>query len=222
MSKTKAKRPQDSAFNTRKIVGPDHLNPNGTLFGGVIMSWIDEVAFMTARRHSGRAFVVTANIDNITFLTPLRLGDHVILTSSVNYVGRSSMEIGVKVEKENPFNGSRVRATSAYLTFVALNKRGIPRVVPPLNLETLEDQRRFEEAKLRIQVRARMRRRLKRKLAASQFDPHTVEHVNSLTGSNKGTDTLAAAFIRRIRTILPSIIPPTATLFIKRFKTLGS
>src|SRR6266568_2495387 len=103
MAKLTLKTPKESAFVTRKVIMPDQLNPNGTLFGGVIMSWIDEVGFMSARRYSERPFVVTANIDNITFLTPLRLGEHVVLTSSVNYVGRCSMEIGVKVEKENPF-----------------------------------------------------------------------------------------------------------------------
>jgi acyl-CoA hydrolase len=127
------------------------------------MSWIDEVAFMSARRYSGRPFVVTASIDNITFGMPLRLGDHVILTSQVNYVGRSSMEIGVKVEKEDPYTGARTQATSAYLTFVALDKRGKPTEVPRLVLENPEDTRRFEEARLRVKVRERIRRYLKKK-----------------------------------------------------------
>src|SRR5438105_4621738 len=108
MQKTKTSR--DSVVLTRKIVTPPQLNPNGTLFGGVLMSWIDEVAFMSARRYSGRPFVVTASIDNITFLMPLRSGEHVLLTSQVNYVGRTSMEIGVKVERENPYTGERVQA----------------------------------------------------------------------------------------------------------------
>ncbi|MCC7440666.1 MAG: acyl-CoA thioesterase [Bdellovibrionales bacterium] len=155
--------PREGAFLTRKIVAPDMLNPNGTLFGGVIMSWIDEVAFMSARRHSGRPFVVTASIDNITFWMPLKPGEHVILTSQVNYVGRTSMEIGVKVERENPYDGSRTQATSAYLTFVALDKRGRPTSVPPLILETPEDERRHEEARIRVKVRERIRSRLKRK-----------------------------------------------------------
>jgi acyl-CoA hydrolase len=167
----KMKTPRDSAFVTRKIVKPDELNPNGTLFGGVVMSWIDEVAFMSARRYSGRAFVVTASIDNITFLAPLRLGEHVLLTSQVNYVGRSSMEIGVKVEKEDPYTGKKVQATSAYLTFVALDKRMRPRSVPRLKLETPEDHRRFDEAKLRVRVRDRLRRRLRKKYEEKAHDP---------------------------------------------------
>ena len=127
------------------------------------MSWIDEVAFMSARRHAERPFVVTASIDNITFLVPLKLGDHVVLTSAVNFVGRSSMEIGVKVERENPYTGERSQATSAYLTFVALDKRGRPTEVPRLLLQTSEDHRRYDEARLRVKIRERVRARLKKK-----------------------------------------------------------
>jgi len=168
MAKVLEKSPKDSAFLTRKIVTSDQLNPNGTLFGGVIMAWIDEVAFMSARRYSGRPFVVTASIDNITFMMPLRLGDHVILTSQVNYVGNTSMEIGVKVERENPYTGERAQATSAYLTFVALDKHGRPKPLPKLILETPEDQRRYEEARLRVKVRERIRAHLKRKYESNQ------------------------------------------------------
>jgi acyl-CoA hydrolase len=160
------KTPRDSAFLTRKIVAPDQLNPNGTLFGGTLMSWIDEVAFMSARRHSGRPFVVTASIDNISFLMPLRLGEHVILTSQVNYVGRTSMEIGVKVEREDPYTGERAQATTAYLTFVALDKQNRPTAVPRLKLENEEDHRRADEARLRVRVRERVRDYWKRKYAA--------------------------------------------------------
>lgn len=165
------KTPRDSAFLTRKIVAPDQLNPNGTLFGGTLMSWIDEVAFMSARRHSGRPFVVTASIDNISFLMPLKLGEHVILTSQVNHVGRSSMEIGVKVEREDPYTGSRAQATTAYLTFVALDTHSRPTAVPRLKLENEEDTRRSEEARLRVRVRERVRDYWKRKYAARQPVP---------------------------------------------------
>jgi acyl-CoA hydrolase len=161
------KTPRESTFVTRKIVASDMLNPNGTLFGGVIMSWMDEVAFMSARRYSGEAFVVTASVDNITFITPLRLGEHIVLTSAVNYVGRSSMEIGVKVERENPYDGKRSHANSAYFTFVSLDKKSRPKSVPPLKLETEEDHRRYEEAKLRVKIRSRLRAHLRKKLQKS-------------------------------------------------------
>jgi acyl-CoA hydrolase len=162
------KTPRESSFVTRKVVMPEMLNPNGTLFGGVVMSWIDEVAFMSARRHSGRSFVVTASIDNITFLRPLRNGDHVLLTSQVNYAGRTSMEIGVKVEREDPFSEKREQTTSAYLTFVALDDKAKPCLVPELTIETEEDQRRFEEALVRMKVRERVKAYLKRKVALGQ------------------------------------------------------
>ncbi|MGE4233252.1 MAG: acyl-CoA thioesterase [Bacteriovoracia bacterium] len=173
-----SKTPRESTFVTRKVVMPDELNPNGTLFGGIIMSWIDEVAFMSARRYSGRPFVVTANIDNITFLSPLRNGDHVVLTSQVNHAGRSSMEIGVKVEKEDPYTGDRSHTTSAYLTFVALDERSKPCLVPQLILETPEDHRRHEEAIVRVKVRERVKAYLKRKVQlAKQIkdEPKTIE-----------------------------------------------
>lgn len=172
-SKRPEKTPRESYFVTRKIAAPEQLNPNGTLFGGVIMSWIDEVAFMSARRYAGVPFVVTASIDNITFVMPLRAGEHIVLSSSVNYVGKTSMEIGVKVEREDPYTGQRTQATSAYLTFVALNKKGKPISVPRLKLETGEDVRRYEEARLRARIRARLRNHLKRKLGRPIEAPQT-------------------------------------------------
>lgn len=160
----KQKTPKNSYYETRRVVTNEHLNPHGTLFGGQVMCWIDEVAYMSARKYSGVPFVVTVNMDGITFLSPVRLGEHVVLSSSVNYVGRSSMEIGVKVEVEDPDTGKRVHANSAYCTFVALDKWGKPKRVPKLLLETDEDFRRHEEARIRVKVRDRMKRRLASKL----------------------------------------------------------
>lgn len=160
----KTKTPKQSQFITRRIVSQGDLNPNGTLFGGVMMSWMDEVAFQSARKYSGRAFCVTVNIDNIVFLDPLKLGETVVLTSQVNYVGRSSMEIGVRVEKEDIYTGALVHTNSAYLTFVALNEKSKPVEVPQLLLETEEDHRRHTEAKIRVKVRNRMKAAMKRKL----------------------------------------------------------
>lgn len=161
------KTPEQSQIMIRKVVAPAMLSPNKTLFGGYIMSWIDEVAFMSARRYSGQSTVVTANIDNISFLYPIKEGEQVVLTARVNYVGRSSMEIGVRVEIENAFSGKLTHTNSAYLTFVALDSRAKPVSVPKLMLETEEDQRRYEEAKLRVKIRMRLRRHLKSKLKIS-------------------------------------------------------
>lgn len=162
-----SKTPGQSQIMIRKVVAPAMLSPNKTLFGGYIMSWIDEVAFMSARRHSGQSTVVTASIDNISFLYPIKEGQQVVLTAQVNYVGRSSMEIGVRVEIENAFSGKLTHTNSAYLTFVALDNRGRPVSVPKLTLESEDDQRRYEEAKLRVKVRMRLRRHLKSKLKIS-------------------------------------------------------
>lgn len=162
--KLKEKTPRDSQFVTRRIVGPGDLNPNGTLFGGVMMSWMDEVAFQSARKYSGRPFCVTVNIDNIVFLDPIRLGETVVLTSQVNFVGKSSMEIGVRVEKENPYTGDVVQTNSAYLTFVALDEKSKPVEVARLRVENDEDLRRQTEARIRVKVRNRMKAAMKRKL----------------------------------------------------------
>ena len=98
----KTKTPKESAIETRYIVMPDHANHYGTAFGGVIMSWIDLIAVMVAQRHCERE-AVTLSVDRLTFISPIQIGDHVILRASVNYTGTSSMEIGVQVIKENPY-----------------------------------------------------------------------------------------------------------------------
>lgn len=207
MATKKVKNPKDSLFVTRKIVKPDELNPNGTLFGGIIMSWIDEVAFMSARRYSERPFVVTASIDNITFLAPLQLGDHVVLSSSVNFVGSSSMEIGVKVEKENPYTGQRTPTTSAYLTFVALNKAGRPRPVPILEPDTPDDKRRQEEARIRVKVRKRLRERLRKKFGllsqtASPFPQPTEDELRQRSLTTRMALDFSHAVSRTLRPLV--------------------
>lgn len=213
MSSKDSKTPRDSQFITRKIVTLDQLNPNGTLFGGVIMSWIDEVAFMSARRYSGRPFVVTASIDNITFLTPLRNGDHVILTSQVNYVGTTSMEIGVKVDRENPYTGVRTQATSAYLTFVALDRWSRPKPVPRLILETSEDRRRHEEARLRVKVRSRFREHLKKKIEKNnENQPQTPPSEPTRSGISAVADAITQKWIDLLGKMTTQVLTKLNTL----------
>jgi len=115
------------------------------------MSWIDIIAAMVAQRHSGRE-AVTASVDRLNFLAPIQVADHVILKSMVNHVGRSSMEIGVQVTKEDPYTGKQVRATTAYLSFVALDAAKRPVPVPPLLLESDDHRRRFRESEMRVQA----------------------------------------------------------------------
>ncbi len=146
----KAKSPKESAVETRHIILPDDANHYGTAFGGAIMSWIDLIAVMAAQRHSEKESV-TVSIDRVNFISPIQIGDHVHLLAMVNYVGRTSMEIGVQVNRENPYTGESVRATTAYLSFVALDENKRPTAVPELILESETEIRRFNEGKLRIE-----------------------------------------------------------------------
>ena len=112
------------------------------------MSWIDTIAAMAAQRHC-ETEAVTLSVDRLTFITPINIGDHVLLRASVNYAGNTSMEVGVQVTKENPYRRESTRATTAYLTFVALDKNKNPTRVPPLQPETEDEIRRFKNAELR-------------------------------------------------------------------------
>lgn len=145
-----------SSVITRKIVSGEHLNPNGTLFGGHLMSWMDEVAFMCARRYTGQPTCVTVNIDNVTFRTPVLLGEHIVLTAIINHVGQTSMEIQVNVDREDPQTHELTHTNSAHLTFVCLDKNLKPVKVPELIIENEEDRLKNLEARFRIRVRRRL------------------------------------------------------------------
>ena len=155
------KRPSDSAVESRYLLMPHHANPYGTAFGGVIIAWVDMIASMAAQRHCGKE-VVTASIDSLSFKEPIRVGDHVVLKASVNYVGRTSMEVGVRVIREDPYSSKQVIATTAHLTFVALGKDKRPCPVVPILPETADEKRRYENAKLRVQARKDLLRKMNR------------------------------------------------------------
>jgi len=144
--------PSASRVEMNELVLPQHTNAHGTIFGGVIMSWMDICAAMAAQRHA-RSVVVTASMDALDFIAPVHKGQLVNLRSMVNYVGTTSMEVGVRVEAEDPLTGERTHAASAYLTFVALDAEGRPQPVRPLLPETPEERLRFEEARARRQQR---------------------------------------------------------------------
>lgn len=139
-----------------QLVLPSHTNALDTIFGGTIMSWIDICAAIAAQRHSGRE-VVTASIDRLDFIAPVRKGWVVNLKASVNFVSTSSMEIGVRVDAENPKTGEVFHTASSYLTFVALGSDGRAAKVPGLILETDIQKRRFEAAKKRREQRLAQR-----------------------------------------------------------------
>ncbi len=150
------KTPSESAVVTRYLVMPQQANPQGTAFGGAIMAWIDMVAAMAAERHC-RTEVVTAGIDSMSFKAPVRIGDHVVLQASVNYVSRSSMEVGVRVTREDPGTGASAIATTAHLTMVALDENKRPTAAPPVLPQTADEKRRYENAKHRVQDRKERR-----------------------------------------------------------------
>jgi acyl-CoA hydrolase len=135
-----------------EIVLPNDANPLGALLGGRLMHWIDLAGALAAHRHS-RRYVVTAAIDHLDFLFPVRVGDLVILRSSVNRVFRTSMEVGVKVWVENFLEDSSHHVSSAYLTFVAVDKQGKTLVAPPVIPENEEQQRRYQDAGRRREIR---------------------------------------------------------------------
>ena len=136
---------------------PNDANTLGDLLGGRVMHLVDLAGALAAVRHSRRP-VVTASVDNLTFLHPVRIGQLVILKSSVNRVFRTSMEVGVKVTVEDLKTGDVRHTSSAYLTFVALDDEGKPTPVPAVIPETADEKRRYEEAgerrRRRLEVKA--------------------------------------------------------------------
>jgi len=139
-----------------QLVLPSHTNSLDTIFGGTIMSWIDIAAAIAAQRHSG-CEVVTASIDKLDFIAPVKKGWVVNLKASLNFTSKSSMEIGVRVDAENPKTQESFHTASAYLTFVALGSDGKPTTVPGLILETEDQKRRFENARKRRELRLQQR-----------------------------------------------------------------
>ncbi len=133
---------------------PNEANALGTVHGGIIMRLVDEAGAVAAVRHAKR-HCVTAAIDSMKFLAPARVGDLVILKASVNLVGTTSIESGVRVETEDLLTGRRTHISSAFIVYVALGSDGKPCQVPPLMPETDEDRRRMAEAAVRREHRRR-------------------------------------------------------------------
>ena len=156
---------RDSKSEMTEIVLPNDANPLNALVGGRLMHWIDMAAAMAAHRHS-RQYVVTASVDHLDFLVPVRVGDIVILRSSVNRVFNTSMEVGVKVWVENYHTETNRHVSSAYLTFVAVDATGGRRLpVGPVIPETDEEKRRYEDALHRRELRrAEIERRKKHQI----------------------------------------------------------
>ncbi len=146
------KAPRESAVTLSQLMEIRHANTRGSIHGGEIMKLIDTAAGIAASRHAGGP-VVTVSLDQMSFLHPVRVGNVVFVHASVNDVGRTSMEVGVRVEAEDLVSGSRTHTSSAYLVFVALDGDGRPRPVPALDPETDQERRRQAEAKIRRETR---------------------------------------------------------------------
>ena len=131
---------------------PTDANVLGNVFGGSIMKYMDEIAAIVAWRHAGKN-VVTASIDRMNFFAPVYVGNLLILKASVNYVGTTSMEIGVRIEAQDPSTRKGTHTSSCYLTYVALDEKGRPTPIPPLIRTSPPEKRRFKEAQARRRIR---------------------------------------------------------------------
>ena len=146
--------PSESSTTMVRIMMPMDANVAGNVFGGSILRMIDEAASIVAFKHA-RSNVVTASIDRMDFYSPVYIGDILRLIASINYAHRTSMEIGVRAEAENPLTGENRHTGTCLLTYVALDKHGKPIPVPSLKPETEEEERRWREAEERRKLRLR-------------------------------------------------------------------
>jgi acyl-CoA hydrolase len=145
-----------------EAVLPNDANMLGNILGGRVMHLMDIAAALAAHRHSN-SLVVTASVDHLDFRNPIKVGEFIVLKSSVNRVFRTSMEVGVKVFSENVLTGERRHTSTAYLTFVSVNSEGHPQNIRPLILQTAEDRRRFRDAGIRRRMRLEERLRSQRR-----------------------------------------------------------
>lgn len=154
------KAPSASEVIMTELVLPNDTNQLGNLLGGRLMHWIDIAAALASQRHSGKV-CVTASVDEISFHEPIKLGHVVHIKAVITRAFRTSMEIAVEVEREDPLHGSRAHTSSAYLTFVAIDQYGKPLPAPPVMPETEDEKRRYAEAAIRRETRLRQRDAIK-------------------------------------------------------------
>lgn len=157
MEERPAKTVRQSRTEMTELVLPGDSNQLGNILGGRVMHWMDLAAAMTAARHAGQV-AVTAAMDRVEFIHPVKVGQVVRITAELTWVGRTSMEVKVIVRGEDLLTGAKWDTSNAYLTFVALDMNGRPRAVPPLKLETPEEATAFREGAHRRQERLRARR----------------------------------------------------------------
>jgi uncharacterized protein (TIGR00369 family) len=149
---TEYKSVSESKITISQLMLPSHSNFNGKIHGGYILSLMDQIAFACASKYSG-AYCVTASVDTVDFLSPIEIGELVTLKASVNYVGKTSMVVGIRVDSENIQTGTINHCNSSYFTMVAKDKSGNSVPVPKLALSSLEEKRRFFSCIKRIATR---------------------------------------------------------------------
>jgi acyl-CoA hydrolase len=159
----------ESQAERSEVIFPGDANSLGNLFGGRLMQFIDLVGAVAAYRHAGSKAVVTASMDSLDFVAPVHIGDVLILKASVNRAFKTSMEVGVKAMVENLRTREMRHVSSAYVTYVAMDEKGLPQLVDPIVPETEHQKRRYEDALRRREGRAdeTMRKREMRKLLAT-------------------------------------------------------
>ena len=154
----KKKTVKNTHVMMHELILPNDTNLLGNVLGGRVMHLMDMCAAMSAYKHA-RTAVVTASVDRLDFLAPAKMGEIMILKSSVNYTGKSSMEVGVRIESENPKTGDIYHTSSAYLTFVSLNENGKPQRVDDIMPENDIENRRFKEGNVRHEERKKRLRK---------------------------------------------------------------
>lgn len=160
-----------------ELMIPSYANFGGKIHGGILLSLMDKVAFACASKHSG-AYCVTVSVDNVDFMQPVEVGELVSLKASVNYVGKTSMVVGIRVTAENVKERFVKHTNTSYFTMVAKDDDGTPFTVPPLILENDNDVRRFIEARERRRIYFQSRELMEK--AKKQFD--LVEESKKLEG----------------------------------------
>lgn len=177
MKNIKFKRIPESQVTISELMLPSHSNFNGKIHGGYILSLLDQIAFACASKHSG-VYCVTASVDTVDFLAPIEIGELVTMKASVNYVGNTSIVIGIRVEAENIQTGVIKHCNSSHFTMVAKDDRGQSVKVPGLILETDNDIRRFVKAIKRSEMK------LKRSKEFHETDFSSKEYLHLLEGHN--------------------------------------
>ena len=152
-----ARHPGESEAVMAELMMPQHANIMGNVFGGVILALVDRVAAVCAIRHARRQ-CVTVSVDKVDFREPIHVGELITAFARVNFAGKTSMEVGVKIVAENILTGERRHTNSCYVTYVALDDKGCPTAVPPIVPETADDKRRYDRAAKRRATRVMDRR----------------------------------------------------------------